>query len=119
MRRTVLAALLVAASFLPAQARDISGRYTVQGNNIDGSEYEGTAEIANLSNSTCAMVWKIAGRKFDGICMRDGNIFSAAYEMDGQVGLLIYHIGPNGSMEGSWTITGERGRGAEVLMPAN
>jgi hypothetical protein len=119
MKRTVLAALLVAASLLPAQARDISGRYTVQGNNIDGSEYEGTAEIASLSDATCAIVWKIVGREFDGICMHDGDIFSAAYEIDGEVGLLIYHIGPNGSMEGSWTIAGERGRGAEVLMPEN
>ena len=119
MKRTLLAALLVAASFLPAAARDISGRYSVQGTNIDGSEYEGTAEIANLSNTTCGIIWTIAGREFDGICMQDGNIFSAAYEMDGKVGLLIYHIGPNGSMEGSWTITGDRGRGAEVLMPMN
>lgn len=119
MKRTILALLGLAAFSLPATARDIGGHYTVQGTNIDGSTYEGSVDIAALSNTTCAIVWKVAGREYDGICMRNDNIFSAAYEMNGDVGLLIYHIGPRGSMEGTWTITGERGEGSEVLMPVN
>ena len=119
MKRIFFALLGLAAFSLPAAAFDISGKYVAKGTNFDGSTYEGTAEIAKLSNTTCVVVWKIAGREYDGICMKNKDGFAAAYEMDGQVGLLLYRMEADGSLEGTWTITGERGAGTEVLIPAN
>ena len=50
--------------------------------------------------------------------MRNDNAFSAAYKMsDGAVGLIIYKMDDDGSMEGIWTLTGKDGTGTEVLTP--
>jgi len=46
--------------------------------------------------------------------------FAAAYKMkDGSVGLTIYKMDKDGSMDGIWTLTGMNGAGTEVLTPEN
>jgi hypothetical protein len=56
-----------------------AGKYTVEGTNLDGFSYSGTAEITLASESTCVMEWETAGVKSSGVCMLNGNAFAAAY----------------------------------------
>ena len=49
--------------------------------------------------------------------MRYGIAFSAAYVMGETVGLVIYEVLPNGTLEGIWTIADVAGVGTETLVP--
>lgn len=49
--------------------------------------------------------------------MRNGPAFSAGYELNGKVGLVIYQVFEDGHMEGLWTIAGANGLGTEMLTP--
>jgi hypothetical protein len=100
-----------------AVAQEIGGRYQVQGTNFDGSPYRGTATITLTSDTTCRIAWSV-GTTSEGICMRNRNAFSAAYQMsNGRVGLAIYRILDDGTLEGVWTLAGQNGSGREVLVP--
>jgi hypothetical protein len=112
--RVVLTLLVLGGS---AQAQDVVGRYRVQGTNFDGSIYAGEAVITPTSDVTCEITWDTEGTISKGICMRDGITFTAAYELEGKIGLVIYLILDDGSLEGSWTIAGVDAVGTEVLTP--
>ena len=94
MRKVILAAAFLAAGCFGAAAADIGGTYDVQGTNLDGSEYSGTATITVTTKNTCRIEWVTGGTTSSGICMRNGSAFSAAYVLGKDIGLVIY---------GSWT----------------
>ena len=119
MIRTFTLALAFAGLAGIAHAQDIGGSYTVAGTNHDGSSYEGTAEITLTSDTTCEISWITGPTESHGICSRNGNAFAAAYVLNDAVGLVIYMVKPDGSMEGLWTIQGQPGTGTENLTPAN
>lgn len=117
--RTLIAALFGALAFASsASAQAIGGKYDVKGTNFDGSAYRGTATITLASDTTCSIEWKTGGTASQGICMRYANAFAASYVLNDAVGLLVYEVMPNGSMEGIWTVTGQDGSGTETLTPA-
>ncbi len=116
MKRLVLSALLVLASIVPAAAQNFEGSYTVEGTNLDGSPYGGTAEIVVTSETTCEIAWTTGGSTSSGICMRYGPAFAAGYVLGDAVGLGIYEIIDDGRvLNGTWTIAGAAGSGTEVL----
>jgi hypothetical protein len=116
--RLLTALLLLASPFgTAAAAQDIGGSYRVNGTNFDGSPYSGEAQITLTSNVTCEIVWVTGGTQSSGICMRDGNAFAAGYELGGKVGLIIYLVQPDGTLDGTWTIAGVNAVGTEVLTP--
>ncbi len=100
-----------------AFGQDIAGQYLVAGTNLDGSPYTGEAEITLTSEYTCEIAWVTNDTTSSGICMRYGNAFSAGYELGGKVGLVIYLIQPNGTLDGTWTVAGLNAVGTEVLTP--
>ena len=112
-----LALLALAPASASADAEVRGGTYAAVGTNLDGSPYSGTARIKITSNSTCEIVWKTGGATSRGICMRDSDSFAAAYRMGEAVGLVIYKIAPDGSLDGVWTIAGLSGAGTETLTP--
>lgn len=116
MRRTAIIAAALIASALPAFAQDTYS-FTAEGTNIDGSPYRGTAVIRYVSDSSCVIQWTTGTVTSEGICMRNGQAFSAAYILDGAVGLIVYRILENGTLDGFWTIAGLDGAGTEVLTP--
>ncbi|HSP25749.1 MAG TPA: hypothetical protein VLQ65_11285, partial [Saliniramus sp.] len=73
--------------------------------------------IELLSDVTCAIDWTTDGVTSSGICMRSDNAFAAAYELDGEVGMVIYMVMPDGRLDGTWTIAGSQGVGTEMLTP--
>ncbi len=104
-------ALVAGAAF----AQDLTGHYRVKGTNFDGSIYEGEAMVTATSEYTCEIVWNTGGATSSGICMRDGNAFTAAYEMGGKIGLVIYLIQDDGTLEGTWTVAGVNAVGTETM----
>jgi hypothetical protein len=117
MRQIVLATAFALGSIGLAAAQDVGGSYAVEGSNFDGSPYTGTAEITLLSETTCSIEWTTGPTTSSGICMRNGNAFSAGYAMGEVIGLLIYEIMADGSMQGIWTVAGQNGTGTEILTP--
>jgi hypothetical protein len=115
----LVCALLGATPVFAAEV-DVGGTYKVNGKNLDGSAYEGQAEIVVTTENTCRITWKNGSSVQHGICMRNGAAFSAAYAFsDGTVGLIIYELGDDGSMKGLWTIADKKGVGEENLTPAS
>ena len=113
----IAAAALAACLVTPAAAQNVGGRYQVIGKNFNGSGYSGTAEIVVTSNNTCRITWVTGGVTSRGICMRNGVAFSAAYALSGKIGLVIYEMKGDGSLEGLWTIADQDGVGGERLVP--
>ncbi len=110
-----LAATLGMGSIAKAEVN--AGTYTVEGTNLDGSSYGGTATITLSSDTTCHIHWA-TGTESDGICMLYGNAFAAGYVFtNGGVGLVVYEVMEDGSLEGAWTIDGVSGSGTERLIP--
>jgi len=100
-----------------AQAEVTAGTYTVEGTNLDGSSYGGTATIELSSDTTCHIHWS-TGTESDGICMLYDNAFAAGYVFEtGGVGLVVYEVMEDGTLEGAWTIDGQSGSGTERLIP--
>lgn len=116
MKRLLLAAAVTVLAS-PSFAQNIGGSYTVQGTNHDGSTYSGDAEITLTSDTTCEIVWETGGTTSNGICSRNNDAFAAAYILGQSVGLVIYKVQADGSMQGLWTIQGQPGTGTEVLTP--
>lgn len=108
-------ALMVMAA--PAGAQSIGGTYDAEGTNLDGSPYRGTATITLTSSTTCEIRWTTGGTTSQGICMRNGPSFAASYVLGRAIGLVIYNLQPDGSLEGLWTVAGTEGAGTEVLTP--
>lgn len=103
---------------VPASAQSIGGSYTVEGTNLDGSPYNGTAEITLTSSTTCVIEWKTGSTTSQGICSRNDDAFAAAYVMGDVFGLVVYKVLEDGSLDGLWTIAGKEGNGTEKLTPA-
>ena len=115
--KAILAAPFLLMSAHLAAAQDIGGHYLVKGTNLDGTTYKGDAQITLTSKFTCEIEWKTGGSTSDGICMRDGNAFTAGYQLNGKVGLVIYLVQDDGTLEGTWTVAGVNAVGTEILTP--
>ena len=118
MRRLLsLAAILaiVAAPSVSAEFRE--GTYTVEGTNLDGSSYKGAAAVKLLSDTTCEIDWTTGSTTSVGLCMMMEGVVAAAYHHGDNVGVTMYHINHDGSLEGAWTVAGQNGSGSEKLTP--
>jgi hypothetical protein len=118
MKKLIASLSLALCMVVPASAQSIGGKYTVQGTNLDGSSYEGTAEITLTSETTCVIHWETGSTASDGICARNDAAFAAAHITTGEVGLIIYKVMEDGTLDGLWTIAGKEGNGTEKLTPA-
>ncbi len=118
MKKVVLAAAFGLMITQGAFAQSIGGNYNVQGTNINGSPYKGTAEIILTSSTTCAIQWVTGGTTSQGICSRNGDAFAAAYVLGDAIGLVVYKVGADGTLTGLWTVAGQEGSGTETLTPA-
>lgn len=118
MKKLLISALLALSSIAPASAQSIGGKYTVEGTNLDGSAYNGAAEITLTSSTTCVIQWVTGSTTSQGICSRNDDAFSAAYVLGDVFGLVVYKVQEDGSLQGLWTIAGKEGNGTETLTPA-
>jgi len=117
MRRFLLVALFATVAAPALAAGFHEGSYAVQGTNLDGSPYSGTAVVKLLSDTTCEIDWTTGSTSSVGLCMMMDGVVSAAYRQGDGVGVTMYHITDDGSLEGAWTIAGQNGSGTEKLTP--
>ena len=89
-----------------------------RGQNLDGSPYSGTAEVTLTSETTCTIHWVTGSSTSDGICSRNGDAFAAAYVLGDAIGLVVYKVMEDGTLDGLWTIAAQEGSGTEKLTPA-
>ena len=117
--KTILAGVLLGLGLAAsAHAQTVrTGTYDVEGTNLDGTSYGGTATIELTSETTCTIEWNTGTTTSRGICMLYDNAFAAGYVLDDAVGLVVYEVKDDGSLDGAWTISGEDGAGTERLTP--
>lgn len=117
LRCAAVAATLL-AGIATAGAQQITGRYQVIGDNGNGTGYRGVAEISGTAGGNCAIRWAIVNTPpTQGFCMRQGNVLSAAYRLGNAIGLVVYRLNDDGTLDGTWTIAGQEGVGKERLVP--
>lgn len=125
-RYVLLATLLVGGSFCWAgdpETAKITGTYTARGEDINGQKYTATVEIEE-EGEAYRVTWHYRdGAEFVGVGVRTGKQLSVSWA--GQlgskvmVGVMVYEVKKNGSMDGKWTILGAKGRvRTETLAPS-
>jgi hypothetical protein len=92
------------------KAIDISGKYSIEGTNPNGSTYGGTVTITG-SGPVYNFRWLInSGDVFRGSGRLSGNTISVDW---GQKYPVIYQVGGDGTLRGTWA----NGRASEDLVP--
>jgi len=115
----IVACALVLVPLAPSLGQSSATRtYQVQGTNPNGSGYSGTVQVVQTGAQTYRVQWRVGGAPIPGIGMSAGNIFSAAYVLQGKAGLVIYQIMPNGVLQGQWSVADSNGVGTETWTPA-
>jgi hypothetical protein len=122
MTRTLsiaIGAMGVCLAATAAPAQEVGGRYAVEGSNPGGSgTYRGFVQIRGTSGDQCTIRWDIQNTPAsDGFCMRQGDVFVAAYRLGSAIGLVTYRLENDGVLDGTWTISGKQGVGKERLTP--
>jgi hypothetical protein len=117
VKTVILTSILLATLSVTALAQSVGGNYRVSGTNFNGSSYSGTAQITLATNSNCHINWVTGSTTSYGSCMRKGTTFAAGYILNGEVGLVLYELRPDGSLVGTWTLANQPGTGTETLTP--
>ena len=109
--------MLVSLPFAAA-AQDVSGRYTVEGRNFDGSRYRGTSPRSSVtSKNTCRIAWNTGSSVGRASACGTASPSRRPTAPGSTIGLVIYEIRPDGRIEGLWTIADQNGVGTETLIP--
>ena len=121
MRRRRLPAItaFVAAAVVsvPALAEG-TGRYTVTGTNTkDKTNYQGTASITKIGNSTWHIVEIIADETLEGFGIGDGKVIAATYSTDAGTTVALYIANSDGSYTGIWAAEDDKDVNTETLKP--
>jgi hypothetical protein len=103
---------LLATAALPQSAipLDVSGEYTVEGRNIDGSAYSGSLRLTQTGQDVVGE-WQIASDSFRGAGPLDGRILTLNWQ-PGQPP-VIYVVMPDGALYGTWA----EGKALERALP--
>lgn len=109
IRFTALTAATIALTGLAAHARELTGSYTAQGLNANGSAYSGTVEMAE-NGSTVAVTWTVGAQNYAGVGQREGRVLTVNW---GAAAPVIYVVMPDRTLHGTW----DNGRALEKLTP--
>lgn len=105
MRLIWTALLSAAVSCGAAFAQTVGGTYSASGTNPDRSTYNGTVTIT-VHGPACRIAWDVGSTPASGNCLLTGNAFASYYRLNGQLGLVLYQLRPDGSLAGNgrWRI---------------
>jgi hypothetical protein len=115
----VLGVAVSAALLSPAMAEDLSGRYSVKGQDPEGSvTYEGQVTIAK-KGSTFHVAWLMEDHRAFGTGILTEKTFAVTYMAEGLPlpGLAVYEVGKTGQLSGSFTLLGASDVGFETWTP--
>jgi hypothetical protein len=114
--RIIVFAAFMAAGGIGAAAQNISGHYRVEGTNSLYGEYSGTADIEIIAMSAgdiCRVEYSDGDA---GICMLKDTTLAVAYPVRGRIGIIVYEISRDGSMQGLFVEDGGIS-GKEKMIP--
>jgi hypothetical protein len=121
MRRRRFAAtpaFVAAAIFSLTAMAEGPGRYTVTGSNAgDKTNYEGTATITKIGNSTWHIVEIIADETLEGFGIGDGKVIAATYSTDAGTTVALYTANSDGTYTGIWADEDDKDINTETLKP--
>ncbi len=110
----VLGSLVLSAALAPdARAQLRAGSYTVEGQNPDGTPYEGTFELLEGPSAAWIARWNVGNAQIIGLGLIQGGMLALSFSVEGRPGIAVYGVEPDGSLRGTWTSGG--GLGTEVL----
>mmetsp|Transcript_22313 Transcript_22313/g.35572 ORF Transcript_22313/g.35572 Transcript_22313/m.35572 type:complete len:137 (+) Transcript_22313:4825-5235(+) len=92
-----------------AWAQDLSGSYTAEGRNPDGSAYTGEVQMTQ-SADVISMAWRVGSSSYIGTGVRAGRVLTIDW---GQATPVVYVVMSDGSLHGTWA----DGLGLERLTP--
>ena len=96
---------------------DPVGRYDVDGTNPgNGSRYTGTVTVEKTGD-TYRVIWDVAGSRYVGTGIGDGDFIAVSYRSGDSIGLAMYGHESNGVWKGIWTYANGRQVGAERWLP--
>ncbi|MCO6383723.1 hypothetical protein [Oceanicola sp. 502str15] len=98
MRHALITLAALPLFALPAFAEGLTGSYTVEGKNPDGSSYFGTAELVE-NGTAVSLTWTVAGSSFAGAGIVDGKLITVQW---GDPNPVYYVITPSGALHGTW-----------------
>lgn len=117
-RRRLAAALVVFATPALAQnleqgsapSTNLSGLYTVEGRNADGSAYSGTLQLTQNGMDVVGE-WRIGADSYRGAGPLEGRILTLHWQPGAAP--VIYVVMPNGALYGTWA----EGKALERALP--
>jgi len=119
MRLSVLRLLLLVAALcglaLPASAQLRQGQYALEGQNPDGSTYDGTFSLQEAPGASWLVTWQVDDVRIVGLGLIQSGVLSVSFVVDGRPGVAVYEVQPDGKLRGVWTTGG--GLGTEILTP--
>ena len=98
MLRTLFTAALVLILGTVAALAEIAGTYFVYGRNVDGSAYEGTAQIVPAGDKTFTVFWSV-GTEYSGTGTLEGAVLTVEW---GSSSPAVYVVMPDGELHGTW-----------------
>ena len=117
-RLPAITAFVAAALFSLTAMAEGAGRYTVTGTNKkDKTNYEGTATITKIGNSTWHIVEIVAGETLEGFGIGDGKVIAATYSTDAGTTVALYIANSDGSYTGIWAAEEDKDVNTESLKP--
>lgn len=119
MRRLLLALPMALGLFLalaaPASAQLRQGRYSLEGQNPDGSTYSGQFELVNGPSASWFALWSVGNVRVEGIGLIQGGMLSIGYVINGRPGAAAIEVERDGKLRCIWTVGA--GIGSEVMTP--
>jgi hypothetical protein len=117
-RLPLITAFVTAAVFSLTAMAEGAGRYTVTGTKTrDKTNYEGTATITKVGNSTWHIVEIIADETFEGFGIGDGKVIAASYSTDAGTTVALYTANADGTYTGIWAAEDDDDINTETLKP--
>ena len=111
MRLSFLGVSLFLALVAPAWAEG-PGNYRAQG---DG--YEGAVTISQTGKGTWRISWLIAGHRYEGYGIGDGQVLAFSFVSRDGNGTVLYAANKQGGYDGVWAYRDSKSVGYETLTP--
>lgn len=117
--RLAFVVTLISCSFASTQSwaqnsshHSVYERYQCQGEDFSGETYQGWLNV-ELQGETYVLKWDVTfsggnHQQYQAIGLRLGNTLSASWAGSGVAGLIVYQINNNGTMDGKWTVFGNK-----------
>lgn len=100
--------VLPAATGIPP----VAGTYRISGVGLDRRGYEGTLTISR-EGAVYHLTWQVGTTTYIGVGILQSDILSVGWDADGNCGVVSYHVLPDGTLEGLWSVCSQNRVGTE------